>query len=257
MQWPLPLTSSTAYPLSSLQSSSPFESLFRKKPDYLAFKVFGCACYPFLHPYNKLKFQFHSSKCIFLGYSPHHKGYRCLDSSGRVYISKDVTFHETKFPFQEHSKLRSPWPPITHTYPLTIFKPPTTSPCTSSPLSSQPASPFPLPSQYSTPTSANTASGPPTLHSPIPSTNPPSSASPLPSPRTPNSSPTPSPFSSSPYSSTSSYVPSPNSSPLPFSSNPTPMLTRFKLSSLNPIASPQALLTHSEPTTIFEAIASP
>ena len=80
-------------PLSSLQSTSPFECLFRKKPDYSAFRVFGCACYPFLCPYNKHKFQFYSSECIFLGYSPHHKGYRCLDSSGHVYISKDVIFH--------------------------------------------------------------------------------------------------------------------------------------------------------------------
>ena len=43
-------------PPSSLQSTSPFECLFHKKPDYSAFKVFSCACYPFLCPYNKHKF---------------------------------------------------------------------------------------------------------------------------------------------------------------------------------------------------------
>jgi hypothetical protein len=37
-----------------------------------------------------------------LGYSNLHKGFKCLDpSSGRVYISCDVTFDENIFPFSE------------------------------------------------------------------------------------------------------------------------------------------------------------
>ena len=40
--------------------------------------------------------------CVFLGYSAQHKGVKCLDvSTGRVYISRDVVFDETKFSFAD------------------------------------------------------------------------------------------------------------------------------------------------------------
>jgi hypothetical protein len=44
--------------------------------------------------------QFRSKQYVFLGYSGLHKWYKCLDiSTGRVYISRDVVFDETVFPF--------------------------------------------------------------------------------------------------------------------------------------------------------------
>jgi hypothetical protein len=36
---------------------------------------------------------------VYLGVSHQHKGHKCLDSQGRIYISKDVIFHELKFPY--------------------------------------------------------------------------------------------------------------------------------------------------------------
>ena len=45
---------------------------------------------------------FRSKQCVFIGYSSQHKGVKCLDvSTGRVYISRDVVFDETKFPFAD------------------------------------------------------------------------------------------------------------------------------------------------------------
>jgi histone deacetylase 1/2 len=50
-------------------------------PNYDALRIFGCACWPNLRPYNKCKLAFHSQRCVFLGYSPMHKGVKCLDVS--------------------------------------------------------------------------------------------------------------------------------------------------------------------------------
>jgi hypothetical protein len=72
---------------------------------YSFLRTFGCAYWPNLRPYNNHKLAFQSKQYTFLGYSVHHKGYKCHDvSTGRVYISRDVVFDESVFPF---SKLHS------------------------------------------------------------------------------------------------------------------------------------------------------
>jgi hypothetical protein len=79
---------------------TPTERLLGASPNYEALCVFGCAYWPNLRPYNKRKLSFRSTCCVFLGYSSHHKGVKCLDTStGRVYISRDVVFDEYVFPF--------------------------------------------------------------------------------------------------------------------------------------------------------------
>jgi hypothetical protein len=79
---------------------SPIEKLFTTKHVYSFLRTFGCVCWPNLRPYNTHKLAFRSKQCTFLGYNKHHKGYKCLDiSTGRIYISRDVVFDETVFPF--------------------------------------------------------------------------------------------------------------------------------------------------------------
>ena len=102
-------------PLSPLKNKSPYEILFKKLPDYRGLKVLGCRCFPYLRDYSKTKFDKKSYPCVFIGYSPLHKGYRCLQpETNRVYISRHVVFDENYLPFkkltsffnvQEHSTL--------------------------------------------------------------------------------------------------------------------------------------------------------
>jgi histone deacetylase 1/2 len=87
-------------PSKVIDLESPAEHLLHVKPNYDALRVFGCACWPNLRPYNTRKLAFRSKRCVFLGYSPLHKGVKCLDiSTGRIYISRDVVFDENVFPF--------------------------------------------------------------------------------------------------------------------------------------------------------------
>jgi hypothetical protein len=87
-------------PTKTLENLTPFEKLLNKKPAYIDLKVFGCACWPHLRPYNTTKLSFRSMQCMFLGYRSMHKGYKCLHVlSNRVYISRDVVFDEGQFPF--------------------------------------------------------------------------------------------------------------------------------------------------------------
>jgi len=83
-----------------LNNDSPYYTLFHKIPDYKSLRVFGCLCYPFIHPHNNHKLQYRSVQCIFLRYNFNNKGYLCLYSlTGRVYVTPHVVFYETQFLF--------------------------------------------------------------------------------------------------------------------------------------------------------------
>lgn len=88
-------------PTKALNRVSPVMKLYGKLPNYEFLKVFGCHCYPLLRLYNCHKLQFRSTPCVFLGYADKYRGYRCVDSNGMVYISRNVRFNELEFPFAQ------------------------------------------------------------------------------------------------------------------------------------------------------------
>lgn len=86
-------------PSKVIDNHTPVE-LLKQKPNYTSLCVFGCACWPNLRPYNTRKLAFRSKQCAVLNYSSLHKGFKYLDiSTGCVYISRDVVFDESIFPF--------------------------------------------------------------------------------------------------------------------------------------------------------------
>ena len=66
-------------PSPGLNNVTPYYHIHNRNPDYGGLRVFGCQCFPSLRHQNNLKFSKKTYPCIFLGYSPLHKGYRCLE----------------------------------------------------------------------------------------------------------------------------------------------------------------------------------
>ena len=69
-------------------------------------------CYPNLQATSSHKLAPRSTACVFLGYPPDHKGYRCFDlTTRRIIISRHVVFDESTFPFA-----RETHPPTTSSF---------------------------------------------------------------------------------------------------------------------------------------------
>ena len=91
-------------PSHTLSNKSPYQLLYQELPNYTNLRVFGCLAYPWLRPHITHKLQPRSRPCIFLGYHPTSKGYRCLDpQTHKVYISRHVKFVENEFPYESIS----------------------------------------------------------------------------------------------------------------------------------------------------------
>ena len=92
-------------PTQILKNRSPYHLVYNQEPDYSLLKSFRCTCYPCLRPYTTSKLDSRSERCVFLGYSAFHSGYRCLSlTSGKLYISHDVIFIENTYPYKEQSQ---------------------------------------------------------------------------------------------------------------------------------------------------------
>ncbi|RVW70497.1 Retrovirus-related Pol polyprotein from transposon RE2 [Vitis vinifera] len=112
-------------PTPTLNLFSPYEKIFGTPPNYSKLKIFGCLCYPWLHPYSNHKLDSSSKPCIFLGYSLTQSAYFCYDpSTSKNFVSRHVRFVESIFPFKSslpqaprpESTSVSTWmPPLIHT----------------------------------------------------------------------------------------------------------------------------------------------
>ena len=88
-------------PSKVINFDTPVQRLLKETPNYDSLRTFDCACWPNLRLYNTRKLSFRSTRCVFLGYSSLHKGFKCLEpSTGRVYISRNVVFDESVYPFE-------------------------------------------------------------------------------------------------------------------------------------------------------------
>jgi hypothetical protein len=86
-------------PNKTIQAACPHMALFGSPPSYEHLRVFGCTCYPNTSSTTPHKLSPRSTRCVFLGYSSDHKGYRCLDlSTNRLIVSQHVVFDEASFP---------------------------------------------------------------------------------------------------------------------------------------------------------------
>ena len=69
-------------------------------------KVFGCTSFVHIHGHNHSKFDPKAQKCIFLGYYPTQKGYKCYHPQLRKYFtSMEVSFFENQ-PYNTQNSLQ-------------------------------------------------------------------------------------------------------------------------------------------------------
>ncbi|XP_052622580.1 retrovirus-related Pol polyprotein from transposon RE1 isoform X1 [Lactuca sativa] len=87
-------------PTSVLNGSSPYELVYNCAPVFDKLRVFGCLCFA-SKLNNNDKFSERADKCVFLGYSSDKKGYKVLSlDSNLIFVSRDVKFYESVFPFK-------------------------------------------------------------------------------------------------------------------------------------------------------------
>ena len=68
--------------------------------------MFGSLCFASSIPIHRNKFDSRSRQCVFIGYRLDIKGYKLYDlESKTIFVSRDVQFHETIFPFRSPSSL--------------------------------------------------------------------------------------------------------------------------------------------------------
>ena len=85
-----------------LSFQTPCQVLLKSFPNtriitHFSTKVFGCSAFVHVNQQNRSKLDPRSVKCIFVGYSPNQKGYKCyFPATKKFFISMDITFIENQ-----------------------------------------------------------------------------------------------------------------------------------------------------------------
>ncbi|KAH9092435.1 hypothetical protein LEN26_018385 [Aphanomyces euteiches] len=86
----------------STLGTTPFEKLWKSKPDLGNLRIFGCEAYAHVESHQRTKFASKTIRAMYLGHEPNVKGYRLYTSSPeRIIVSRNVVFNETKSFFTE------------------------------------------------------------------------------------------------------------------------------------------------------------
>lgn len=73
---------------------------FSNSPLIIICEFLGAYVMPSTHHHRPKKFDARATRCLFLGYPYGKKGYQVYDlSTGKIFVSCDVLFHENIFPF--------------------------------------------------------------------------------------------------------------------------------------------------------------
>ncbi|XP_019227003.1 PREDICTED: uncharacterized protein LOC109208355 [Nicotiana attenuata] len=206
------------FPTKLLHYKSPYEILFHKPPNYTFLRSFGYLCFASTLPNLRGKLDPRAITCVFLGYPTGKKGYKLLNlATNKVFVSRNVIFHESVFPFTHPTTTFSQFFPPSSTIDFSTPQPITFS-----------DSSIPLPTDDSPAPVSSPVSFPPADHSPIPSSP-----------------------------STSSFNPSPSSSGSPISSSPSPShppTTHVSSSEVPPDALRISLREHNAPSYLSDYI---
>lgn len=82
-----------------IQNQSPYELLYLKRPLYTHLKPFSCASFAYLQPYSAHKLNFHTTKCVFNGYSLIKKATNALMLTNYFTSLAIVQFNEAEFAY--------------------------------------------------------------------------------------------------------------------------------------------------------------